>query len=167
MIPNLAAFPTRLAVAAVVSASGVGVVVDHLVANSTPTTSLSSTSSATTGNNANGGNAPTTSGSCGSSNPLVTYTSAFSKSALGYHVATANVANLLEKNCSGDTITVILSSPTATLGSASTTMGPKDTGATVTFPAPGPLAAEVTLVTVQICNQPNGNGTGKCTTVTP
>ena len=164
---NLTTGPIRLLLAGAVSAAAVGVVVDRLVASSTPTASTSTTTSSASSNGNGNGNAPTTSGDCGSSNPFVTYTSAFSRSAFGYHVASANVANLVEKNCNGDTVVVTLSTATSDLASASVTMGPKDTSATVLFPAPGPLASQVTLVTVQICNQPNGNGNGKCKTVTP
>lgn len=160
---NIATAPLKVIAAGVISAAAVGVVVDQLVASSTPATTTANSSTNGNGN----GNAPTTAGDCGSSNPFVTYTANFSRSAFGYHVASAKVANLVEKNCNGDTVVVTLSSPTAALASASMTMGPKDTSATVTFPAPGPLAAQVTLVTVEICNQPNGNGAGKCKTVTP
>jgi len=159
---------SRLILAGAVTAGAGAVLVDRLVVSSSPassptTTSAPSTSSAPAGN----GKAPPTTGDCGSGNVFVTYTSGFARSPLGYHVTSANVANLTEKNCNGDTVIVSLGSSASSLTSASVTMGPKDTSATVTFPAPGPLAQQVTLVTVQICNQPNGNGAGQCKTVTP
>lgn len=112
-------------------------------------------------------NAPPTAGACGSSGASVSYGPRFAASPTGYHVATATVNNLIEKNCTGDTVVVTLESPTGTLASAATTVNGSSSVAMVTFPSPGPLAAQVTRVDVQICQQPQGNGAGHCQQVTP